>query len=366
MNRLNSLRPWSLDRIRDALYRWRKRRLSLANSVLARLPAAVLGVDQAAFAVVGGRECLGQRHHVGPGTRMILAHAMDYEGVRQRGLTATDLPMAVFIDQNLPFFRDGKAFGDRPTHIADAYFTELDRFFTELERQLGLRGRDRRGTDRRLPPLSPGLRGRPVSYIKRLIGGPQPAGHRPSQHRPVLCGDVRQAGLPRRLAIGGRPLCDVFLLSTPSAGNSASTSCRSIGPRRIRLPVASRYRPAILRDLLRSLYQDEGEPRRPLLGNRARRGRFSARGDTSRPHRRSNEAPVARANAPARSPGRVARDWPPRSQGRGRPSRRPRPPAHAGGRGRGWRGRGVERGQGRRVGIAPNPVSLKNAPPVPA
>jgi hypothetical protein len=138
INRLRDRPAWSGQRLVDAMFRYRSRRLVPINSLLARLPRGFLGANEASFAVYGGRRSLSQRRHVGRATRTILAHSMDYESVRSRGITASTTNIAVFVDQNLPFFRDGRAFGDEPAHIADRYFAVLDRFFSAVERRLGI------------------------------------------------------------------------------------------------------------------------------------------------------------------------------------------------------------------------------------
>ena len=137
-DRMRTQPIWSRSRISDALHRYRNGYLNPVNSVIARLPRRMLGTSYASSIVFGGRASLNQQDNVGPTTKAILAHAMDYETVRRRGLSPTESNTAVFIDQNLPFFRDGRAFGDEPRHVAVPYFTTLDRFFSEIERRFGL------------------------------------------------------------------------------------------------------------------------------------------------------------------------------------------------------------------------------------
>lgn len=79
------------------------------------------------------------RPQAGAALRLISAHALDYDlFLRQPALKRSE-PLAVFLDQCLPFHPDFAILGNRPPVSAENYYPALSRLFTELERGSGLR-----------------------------------------------------------------------------------------------------------------------------------------------------------------------------------------------------------------------------------
>jgi hypothetical protein len=109
------------------------------NSMLARAPAALLGMRSARFAVFGGRRSQRASQLIGPATEAIFAHALDYD----RFLGERDNPApigntAVFIDQDLPHHRDWVLLKGHGVGDAELYYRGLNRLFERIESDLGL------------------------------------------------------------------------------------------------------------------------------------------------------------------------------------------------------------------------------------
>ncbi|NFV78557.1 hypothetical protein [Magnetospirillum aberrantis] len=110
---------------------------NILRSLHGRIPLRFLGVPCAAAALYGGRLSKGGRL-IGPTTQAIAAHASDWEQVRTaRNRAADERPVAVFLDQFLPFHPDFTETGGRPPDPA-LYFNSLRRLFDRIERELGL------------------------------------------------------------------------------------------------------------------------------------------------------------------------------------------------------------------------------------
>lgn len=110
-----------------------------AASLVGRLPHSWMGIRPATFNVVGGRKSF-RSTFVGSETRVIRAHAMDYDiflAERAKGLVQEDI--AVFVDEFRPFHPDIKATGVSVPVEADEYYPPLRRLFDRVEAQTGLK-----------------------------------------------------------------------------------------------------------------------------------------------------------------------------------------------------------------------------------
>lgn len=110
------------------------------NSIISRLPPALLGIGAPRFFVIGGKGCAGFGALVDPTTEFIHAHAMDFESylaVEAAGYTETET--AVFIDEFLPFHPDLSAMGVGAPMEAGPYFSCLRALFDRIESELGVR-----------------------------------------------------------------------------------------------------------------------------------------------------------------------------------------------------------------------------------
>ena len=100
------------ERLKDILGRLVRGEISLANSLLARLPWPLLGLRRPDFVAYSGRMARQEDMLSDAGTTVIYAHSMDYE--LQRPLRASPLAVkaqAVFVDEYLPYDRDYEVLG---------------------------------------------------------------------------------------------------------------------------------------------------------------------------------------------------------------------------------------------------------------
>jgi len=109
------------------------------NSIIARMPRALMGIPTASFVVYSSAKSKCTNSLVGPATHEIEAHTYDYDLYRQhwRGRRTEEKNQAVFIDQNLPFHEDYTELNASPLD-ADEYFGQLRALFTRIEEELGL------------------------------------------------------------------------------------------------------------------------------------------------------------------------------------------------------------------------------------
>lgn len=122
--------------LRTAL-RWLQRRRPV-DSLLCRIPPALLGIPTADFAVRTGSGHRRRNNLIGPRTREITTHAHDYDiFLREQSAPPQVRDQAVFIDQFFPFHHDHNAAGNDAVD-AEAYYGTMNRLFGEIERKLGL------------------------------------------------------------------------------------------------------------------------------------------------------------------------------------------------------------------------------------
>lgn len=129
--------PSPLKRLRDLAGRLGN--IDPMASLVGRLPHSWLGIRPCAYNVVGGRKSF-RSTFVGPETRVIRAHAMDYDiflAEKAKGLVQEDI--AVFVDEFRPFHPDIKATGVSVPVEAEEYYPPLRRLFDRIEAQTGLR-----------------------------------------------------------------------------------------------------------------------------------------------------------------------------------------------------------------------------------
>ena len=108
------------------------------NTTIARLAPARLGVRQADFVVRGGRKSALPHALIGPKTRVVHAHTMDYERFRALPRADAKSRFAVFIDEYIPFEIDHALLGTKPEMPPEAYHAALSALFDRIERELGL------------------------------------------------------------------------------------------------------------------------------------------------------------------------------------------------------------------------------------
>ena len=114
----------------------------LVNYGFLRLPLRWLRIKTARFVFAGGDEFLTRCHQypIGENTEIVWAHTLDYDlYLKERDRPSVDRPIAVFLDEYLPFCWDWTS-EDIPAPVdAKSYYALLNRFFTLVEKEMGLK-----------------------------------------------------------------------------------------------------------------------------------------------------------------------------------------------------------------------------------
>ena len=105
-----------------------------------RCPFSWLGIKPANLFFAGSKETFNK--YFGPidnTTEILWMHTMDYDiYLKQRNKNFTEQPIAIFLDDYIPFHPDFIAQGMPFPFPADNYYQMLNRFFKLVEDQLGL------------------------------------------------------------------------------------------------------------------------------------------------------------------------------------------------------------------------------------
>lgn len=107
------------------------------HSLTARLDPAWLGIPKAAWVVHGGEKSKIPNRFVGPRTREVWAHAMDYEAALPE-MGQPERLIAVFLDEYHPFHPDVIGMGGTHPTPPDYYYARLRELFDRIEAELGL------------------------------------------------------------------------------------------------------------------------------------------------------------------------------------------------------------------------------------
>ena len=122
------------DRFKDIIRR--RSSINPLNSLFARVPNYIIGVRPADFVIVGGKACVRgvvSQHLITKSTRVICAHAMDYETYLDNiEFRSEDGNMAVFIDEYLPYHIDNTELGQPMS--PGPYFDKLRRLLDRVEK----------------------------------------------------------------------------------------------------------------------------------------------------------------------------------------------------------------------------------------
>lgn len=104
-----------------------------------RLPFRWFGVKSAKICLAGGEKCLVYHYPTGTNTEILWAHTLDYDlYLEEKNKHFTEKPIAVFIDEYVPFHPDYIYMGVEPYVSADKYYPPLNKIFKHIETQLGL------------------------------------------------------------------------------------------------------------------------------------------------------------------------------------------------------------------------------------
>ncbi len=113
---------------------------NLARARFYHLPFTWLGIKPASLILAGGRQCLKCPYPVDNSTEILWAHTMDYDlYLRERDGPFSERPIAVFLDEYLPFHPDYIQFRTQPPIAAEKYYPLLSNFFNLVEQRLELK-----------------------------------------------------------------------------------------------------------------------------------------------------------------------------------------------------------------------------------
>jgi len=98
------------------------------------------GVKSAKIVLAGGEKCLVYHYPIGTNTEILWTHTLDYDlYLKEKNNLFSKRPIAVFIDQYLPFHPDNITAWVKPSISPDKYHSLLNKFFKLIEDQLGLK-----------------------------------------------------------------------------------------------------------------------------------------------------------------------------------------------------------------------------------
>ena len=112
--------------------------------LIMKLPLKFLGIRPASLVLAVGEKCLECRRYtrlpMDKNTELLQIHALDYDLYLEEKCDLCDeTPMAVFLDEFLPFHPDEKIFNRKSMLNADNYFKSLGNFFDLVEQKTGLK-----------------------------------------------------------------------------------------------------------------------------------------------------------------------------------------------------------------------------------
>ncbi len=109
------------------------------NHIFQRLPFYLFGVKSAKIILAGGEKCLKYHYPTDANTEVLWAHTLDYDlYLKERDNPSIERPIAVFIDEYLPFHPDCIVAGIKSYIAPERYYFLLNNLFKLIEDQLGL------------------------------------------------------------------------------------------------------------------------------------------------------------------------------------------------------------------------------------
>lgn len=112
----------------------------IVNYGFYHLPFTWIGVKPASLILAGGEQCLKYPYPINKSTGILWAHTLDYDlYLKERNVPPIERPIAVFLDEYLPFHPDYIHADIKAPISADSYYPLLNRFFSLVERELELK-----------------------------------------------------------------------------------------------------------------------------------------------------------------------------------------------------------------------------------
>lgn len=110
------------------------------NWAFQRLPFTWMRIKPASLILAGGKKCLKHLYPTDKTTEVLWAHTLDYDlYLKERDTPFKERPVAVFLDEYLPFHPDFIQTGVQSPINADRYYPLLNKFFSFVEQKLGLK-----------------------------------------------------------------------------------------------------------------------------------------------------------------------------------------------------------------------------------
>lgn len=125
-----------------------------ARMAFSKLPFRWFGIMPARLILAGGERSKDYPYPVDRSTEVVWAHSLDYDRyLEEKNRPSQDeKPVAVFLDEYMPFHPDWKHMGIECPISADEYYRLLNNFFNVVERSLGMEvviaGHPRSNTDK--------------------------------------------------------------------------------------------------------------------------------------------------------------------------------------------------------------------------
>lgn len=108
--------------------------------IFLRLPFQWFGIKPAALILAGGAKCFMGKYPATRETEILSCHALDYDlYLKESHAPVVECPIAVFLDQYLPFNRDYALSNIKPFISADRYYPLLNKFFRLVKNNLGFK-----------------------------------------------------------------------------------------------------------------------------------------------------------------------------------------------------------------------------------
>lgn len=110
------------------------------NPIINKVPSQWLGIKPASLALVGGSRSLLRNRIIDRETELLFCHAFDYDlYLKEFQTPCKERPIAVFLDQCVPFPGDKIFTGIKACISADKYYLLLNNFFQLVEKKMRIK-----------------------------------------------------------------------------------------------------------------------------------------------------------------------------------------------------------------------------------
>jgi len=147
----------------------------LANYCFLHIPFRWIGIKPASLILAGGGQSLWVKslYPVDKSSEVLWAHTLDYDlYLKEKNVSSSECPIAVFLDEYLPFHPDIPLLEIPFSIDANKYYQLLNKFFDRVEKELGLKvviAAHPRSCYEKLPDYFKGrkcIRGKTINLVK--------------------------------------------------------------------------------------------------------------------------------------------------------------------------------------------------------